>query len=407
MTSATARIVVLPREVASGVLTQAVARGAWGVSIAVLVLAIPVVIDTMVDRGLGDAIGLPVWALAGILMLLLIAGLWPSDATRLLLIAGGGILAFVYGVALLEADPSLNGDGQFVLNRPLLILVFVGGIVHRPLTGILWGLLGYFVASGVALATALWADVPFQPGWGPTMALGIYTSAYLALALIHKSQSRNVPDLARLEDDTRRMALEDQFEQRAAAIVHDTVLNDLTVVMNTPGALDERARARLAADVATLADPSWLRESAPRVPITSPDARLRNAMVSLVSEYQWRGLTVDVADDSATTVHLDADAESLIISAIAACLENVLLHAGTSHAELVLSSADSVVTAMIVDNGVGFDPDAVAPDRLGIRTSIVQRIESIGGSVRIWSTVGKGTSVLLSIPTPLAVHRGS
>lgn len=407
MTSATARIVVLPREVASGVLTQAVARGAWGVSIAVLVLAIPVVIDTMVDRGLGDAIGLPVWALAGILMLLIIAGLWPSDATRLLLIAGGGVLAFVYGVALLEADPSLNGDGQFVLNRPLLILVFVGGIVHRPLTGIVWGLLGYFVASGVALATALWADVPFQPGWGPTMALGIYTSAYLALALIHKSQSRNVPDLARLEDDTRRMALEDQFEQRAAAIVHDTVLNDLTVVMNTPGALDERARARLAADVATLADPSWLRESAPRVPITMPDARLRNAMVSLVSEYQWRGLTVDVADDSATTVHLDADAESLVISAIAACLENVLLHAGTSHAELVLSSADSVVTAMIVDNGVGFDPDDVAPDRLGIRTSIVQRIESIGGSVRIWSTVGKGTSVLLSIPTPVAVHRGS
>ena len=407
MTSATARIVVLPREVASGVLTQAVARGAWGVSIAVLVLAIPVVIDTMVDRGLGDAIGLPVWALAGILMLLIIAGLWPSDATRLLLIAGGGVLAFVYGVALLEADPSLNGDGQFVLNRPLLILVLVGGIVHRPLTGIVWGLLGYFVASGVALATALWADVPFQPGWGPTMALGIYTSAYLALALIHKSQSRNVPDLARLEDDTRRMALEDQFEQRAAAIVHDTVLNDLTVVMNTPGALDERARARLAADVATLADPSWLRESAPRVPITTPDARLRNAMVSLVSEYQWRGLTVDVADDSATTVHLDADAESLVISAIAACLENVLLHAGTSHAELVLSSADSVVTAMIVDNGVGFDPDDVAPDRLGIRTSIVQRIESIGGSVRIWSTVGKGTSVLLSIPTPVAVHRGS
>jgi len=407
VTSATARIVVLPREVASGVLTQAVARGAWGVSIAVLVLAIPVVIDTMVDRGLGDAIGLPVWALAGILMLLIIAGLWPSDATRLLLIAGGGVLAFVYGVALLEADPSLNGDGQFVLNRPLLILVFVGGIVHRPLTGIVWGLLGYFVASGVALATALWADVPFQPGWGPTMALGIYTSAYLALALIHKSQSRNVPDLARLEDDTRRMALEDQFEQRAAAIVHDTVLNDLTVVMNTPGALDERARARLAADVATLADPSWLRESAPRVPITMPDARLRNAMVSLVSEYQWRGLTVDVADDSATTVHLDADAESLVISAIAACLENVLLHAGTSHAELVLSSADSVVTAMIVDNGVGFDPDDVAPDRLGIRTSIVQRIESIGGSVRIWSTVGKGTSVLLSIPTPVAVHRGS
>jgi hypothetical protein len=382
---------------------MAVARGALGVAIAVTALAIPMVIDVLVARGLGDAIPIPVWCLAGILALLVVMGRWPSDATRLVFIAGGAVLSFIYGVALIEADPTLNGDGSFILNRPLFALVLVGGIIRRPLIGFLWALFGFWVATGVGLATALWTGVGFSPGWGPVMALGIHSAAYLALALIHESQERHVPDLVKLEEDTRRMALESQFEQRAAAIVHDTVLSDLSVVMNSNGTLDARARERLRADVATLADPSWLRESAPPVAMEVHDARLRNAMVSLVSEYQWRGLTVDVADSTQVTVRLPVDAEALVVAAVAACLENVLRHAGTSTAELILSSSEEVVTAMVVDSGVGFDPAAVAPDRLGIRSSVVQRIESLGGSVRIFSQPGHGTSVFMQVPNGEAV----
>ena len=398
MSPHSARIVVLPREVASGVITTAVSRGAWGVSIAIIVLSFPVVVDVLLDRGLGGSIAIPVLSLVGMLVLLLIVGRWPSDGTRIFFLAAGGLLSLVYGFSLLQADPTINGDGGFLLNRPLLVLVLVGGGTRRPLVGLLWAVFGYLVACVVGLATALLAAVPFSPGWGPTMALFVYVTAFATLLLIQSTQARNVPDLAKLEADTQRMDLEDQFEQRAAAIVHDTVLNDLSVVMNSLGTLDDRARDRLRMDVATLADPSWLRESAPEHAISMPDASLRNAMVSLVTQYQWRGLTVDVADDSEFTVQLPPGAEALIIAAVAACLENVLQHAGTSHAELVLSTGPGLVTAMIVDNGVGFDPASVAGDRLGIRTSIIHRIESLGGTVRIWSTQGKGTSVLLSIP---------
>jgi hypothetical protein len=377
---------------------MAVARGALGVACAITLLAIPMVIDVLVARGLNDAIAPPVLCLVGILALLALMGRWPSDATRLVFIAGGAVLSFIYGVALLETDPSLNGDGTFILNRPLFVLVLVGGIIRRPLTGFLWAFFGFWVATGVGLATALWTGVDYAPGWGPLMALGIHSAAYFALALIRESQKRHVPDLVKLEEDTRRLALESQFEQRAAAIVHDTVLSDLSVVMNTPGTLDARARDRLRADVATLADPSWLRESAPSVAIESHDARLRNALVSLVSEYQWRGLTVDVADSTEVAVRLPPDSESLVVAAVAACLENVLRHAGTSTAELILSSSEEAVTAMVVDNGVGFDPESVAADRLGIRSSIVQRIESLGGTVRIFSQPGHGTSVFMQVP---------
>jgi signal transduction histidine kinase len=369
------------------------------VSIAVVLLSIPVVIDVLVDRGLEEHIPVPVAILLAFLVLLGVSGLWPNNATRILFLAGGGVLAFIYGVALLDADPTLNGEAGFVLNRPLLVLVLVGGGLRRPLVGFMWALFGYWVACGIGLATALWAGVPFAPGWGPTMALGIYSSAYLALALIHQSQSRNVPDLSKLEEDTRRMALESQFEQRAAAIVHDTVLNDLSVVMNASGTIDDRARDRLRADVATLADPSWLRESATPEAVGAQDARLRNAMITLVSDFQWRGLTVDVANDTYDSpVMLPPATETLVMAAIAACLENVLKHAGTSHAELIVSSEEGAVTAMVVDDGIGFDPEAVAPDRLGIRASVVARIESLGGTVRIFSSPGQGTSVFMRIP---------
>ena len=52
----------------------------------------------------------------------------------------------------------------------------------------------------------------------------------------------------------------------------------------------------------------------------------------------------------------------------------------------------------MVDSGAGFDVDEVPDDRIGLRTSIKGRIEQEGGSVRIWSRPGVGTTVVLSVP---------
>ena len=398
MTSEAARIFVLPREVGSEVITTAVCRGALGVGIASVLLTIPVVIDTLIDRGLGDALAVPVIALVAFLLLFLALVRWQTIAMQVLYLAGGSALAFVYGLAMLEADPQLSGDESFVLNRPLVALVLVGGSARRPLQSLALAGLGFACATAVGLTTSLVAGVDFIPGWGPIMALCVFASAHLALALVRASQKRSVPDLARLEEETRSAALESQFEQRAAAIIHDTVLGDLTAVMNAPGTIDDRARERLRADVATLADASWLRESGPASLPPADDANLRNAIVSLVSEFQWRGLTVDVADDSERAVRFAPETARVILAAISACLDNVLQHAQTTSAELILSTAADSATVMIVDSGVGFELDDVPGDRLGIRASVTQRIESIGGSVRFWSRPGSGTSILLTVP---------
>ena len=373
-------------------------------AIVTILLTVPVVIDVAVDRGFADRLGVPLLCLAGMLVLLAVSGRRPGTATRLLYVLGGGVLALVYAMALLRADPTLNDEAAFVLNRPAVVLVLGGVSIVRPLVGLLWSLAGYAVATTTAVVAALLVGVHFAPGWGPTLALLVYAGAFLALAAIRASQKRQIPDLARLEDDTRRLSIESQFEQRAAAIVHDTVLSDLSVVMNSAGPLHPRARDRFRADVATLSDAAWLRESADPSTVAPLDAVLRNALELLVSDFQWRGLTVDVTGDSDAAIRISPEAAASLVSAVRACLDNVLDHAGTGSAELVVATTADAVTVMVIDHGRGFDPGTVADDRLGLRSSVVMRIRSHGGSVRVWSTPGSGTSVLISVPgaaTPL------
>lgn len=399
MTTQTTRVAVLPRETAARVIAAAVSRSAWGVSIVILVVTLPVLVDVLVEHGLPGSALLPLAAVLGMAGLVVLAGCRPGTGTRLLLLLGGGVCSAGYATALLVADPVLNGDSSFLLNRLAMVLVFCGASVATPLAGLVWGAAGYTAGMlGLLLASSV-AGVGFEPGWGPSIALWIYAGALLALAAIDARQARRIPDLARLEADTRRLAVEDQFEQRAAAIVHDTVLSDLTAVMNSSGRLDPRARARFRADVATLGDAAWLRESAVPGLASGHDARLRNALELLVSDFQWRGLRVDVTGDHDAVVHTSPDAASSILAAVRACLDNVLQHAGTSAAELVVSTADDAVTVMVVDHGRGFEPDAVAPDRLGLRSAVVSRIRSHGGFVRVWSAPGEGTSVLLCVPS--------
>jgi signal transduction histidine kinase len=403
-----ARIAVLPRAVASEIVTSAVSRAAWAVSVAIILIDIPVIIDLFARRAGVDLVLVPLATLAGMLCLLAYTGLRPGVRSRVVFLAVGAVLAGSYQASILLVDPSLTDDAAYILNRPAFVLVLVSPGIIRPLAGLAWAGVGYVVSMGSLLVSDLLVGSPLVTGWGPTIALAIYSSAYLTLAGIQASQRSHLPDLARLEEETHRLALEHQYEQRAAAVIHDTVLNDLTIVMNASGALDERTRERLRADVATLDDAAWLRESRDSITLDPADAALRNGMVALASEMQWRGLTVDVTGNPETEVlRLSAVQIEAIHAAVRTCLENVLAHAETYTVELVLGAEVDHATVMVIDQGIGFDPESVPLDRLGLRSSVVQRVESLGGSVRVWSSPGNGTSVMISMPCEVILPNGA
>lgn len=55
------------------------------------------------------------------------------------------------------------------------------------------------------------------------------------------------------------------------------------------------------------------------------------------------------------------------------------------------------VLVTVNDDGQGFDPQSIPPDR-GIAKSVAARLQEVGGRLSISSTIGTGTEVVLWVP---------
>jgi signal transduction histidine kinase len=399
------RVRVLPREVAGGIITGTIAMMGWAIGAATVVMTVPMLVETMMRRGRESELPLPLLMLAVVLAGIVVVARLRRRWTVLAYLAVAGAASVVYELALLRGDPGMLDQALFVLNRPTLALVAVGVAATSAWAGILWVLLGYVVANGVALAVAVVGGGPFDPGLGPSMVLVIAVIGYGTFWAIQAAQRRRLPNFDELERETRRMALGEDLARRTTAIVHDTVLNDLAIIMNAPDRLDTRTRDRLREDLATLRSGEWLSTTAEMPSVDDQDAGLRNELMTLVSEFQWRGLTVHVTGATMGVYRFRPEAADALMASIRACFENVLRHAGATIAELELVEGDEALTVMVTDQGRGFDPQTVPADRLGLRMSVEHRLAAVGGTARIWSAPGEGTSVLLTIPIETVVSR--
>jgi signal transduction histidine kinase len=80
-------------------------------------------------------------------------------------------------------------------------------------------------------------------------------------------------------------------------------------------------------------------------------------------------------------------------------LGNALRHAGADEIEVRLYRGDGTLVLVVSDNGCGFDPDGpeVRGQRLGL-TSMEERATELGGTLRVSSTLGEGSTVQLKVP---------
>jgi len=92
--------------------------------------------------------------------------------------------------------------------------------------------------------------------------------------------------------------------------------------------------------------------------------------------------------------------ESLAAAAAAAreALVNSAKHSGVTEVSLYAEVEPDAVSIFVKDRGVGFDLDAVADDRQGVRGSIIGRIERHGGEVKVRSRPGSGTEIEIRMP---------
>lgn len=187
---------------------------------------------------------------------------------------------------------------------------------------------------------------------------------------------------ARLRDQTRRL--------------HETVLNTLTAIarggLSSHGSDLDRIRTRCRASVEVLADFADPDEAQQPVASATWIDELRPPIDALIE----RGVSVEVSGDIDSQPPVDV--RRAMSTAAVEALSNVARHAGAAQVSIMLrndgSSGSDQFEIVIRDDGVGFDMQEMAA-RFGMNEAIRGPLSEVGGTARIESIPGDGTSVTL------------
>ena len=201
------------------------------------------------------------------------------------------------------------------------------------------------------------------------------------------------PWLWRLANDLaeeRRERVRSQERAEVAAHLHDSVLHTLALVRRSA---DDPRRVVSLASRQERELRSWLsgRPSA-------PSRSLGGALDAIVGQVETdHGVPIEIV--KVGDCELDVRIEALLAAAREAMV-NAARHSGARSIDVYAEVDASRALVFVRDRGVGFDPDAVAANRHGVRDSIVGRMARHGGDAVIRSSAGEGTEIRLELPRP-------
>jgi signal transduction histidine kinase/phage shock protein PspC (stress-responsive transcriptional regulator) len=213
------------------------------------------------------------------------------------------------------------------------------------------------------------------------MAMTLLALAGLAIVLapwLHRS--RTALNIARAEK-VRADARADM-----AAHLHDSVLQTLALIQrqaDDPKAVQQLAR-RQERELRT-----WLYGD------EISELTLKAALTAAAAEVEdERGVPVElvvVGDCPAS------DPVQALVRAAREAMVNAAKHSAADKIDVFAEIDDDTVEVFVRDRGRGFDPTGVGEDRMGVKGSIIDRMNRHGGTAQIRSAPGDGTEVRLEI----------
>ncbi|GGR71723.1 histidine kinase [Streptomyces aureoverticillatus] len=395
-----------------------------------------------VARGLAGHLGLPV-----IWVRIIFIGLFLANGLGALLYAAfwffvplgvGGVGAQAQRSAVVTTETAPDGRRKLVARKPdkgqivallamvVVAVVFVGSVDLGATTqAYLWPTL--FVAAGVALVwrqadnarRARWMEVGrrrrtltlARTGAG-VLLVGVGVSGIFvlrgsaadlgaalqaALAVLVGIALLAGPYLVRMTQDLseeRLMRIRAQERAEVAAHVHDSVLHTLTLIQRNADSASEVRRLARAQERdlrAWLYKPEGTGKDEAEEPDTLAEAVRHNA-AEVEDKHGVPIEVVVVGDcplDEGLTAQMQAAREAMV---------NAAKYGGEGGAVQVFAEVEGeTVFVSVRDRGPGFDLDSVPDDRMGVRESIIGRMQRNGGTARLRAVPGGGTEVELEM----------
>lgn len=183
----------------------------------------------------------------------------------------------------------------------------------------------------------------------------------------------------------RRARIREQERAELAAHLHDSVLHTLALIqrhVDDPREVHRLARSQ-ERELRT-----WLYR-----PPSDEETDFGRALERIVAEVEdAHGVAIEVVVvgecplDDRLAAALQAAREAMV---------NAAKHAAASEISVYAEIEPAKVTVFVRDRGCGFDVDAVPADRLGVKESIIGRMERHGGRAFVRTSPGEGTEVRL------------
>jgi signal transduction histidine kinase len=221
---------------------------------------------------------------------------------------------------------------------------------------------------------------------------------------------RNVRLIEELRESRRRIvAAQDERANKLERDIHDGAQQQLVALAvkerlaeSLIGKDEERLRAMLrqlrAETELALQD---LRDLARGIyPPLLADEGLTAALGS-----QVRRAVVPVTVEADGIARYAREVEAAVYFSVLEALQNASKYSAADHATVALRQSDGVLFFEVADDGRGFDPETVAHGS-GLR-GMADRIEAVGGELRIESALGHGTRVRGHLPVTETLDRGT
>lgn len=224
----------------------------------------------------------------------------------------------------------------------------------------------------------------------------------------HDRDARTSADLQRLS--AQIITAQEEERRSIARELHDEIGQALTAIKVELAVAERRLPPSERPD-ARLADVRVLTETALQTvrdlsrllhPVVLDDIGLPAAIETYVREYRKRYDVAVEFSQRGVEARLPAACESAAYRIVQEALTNVARHAQATSCRIAVDCDGVTLNVTIVDDGVGFDPDADLEGQssmaglglLGIR----ERVSRLHGFCRVESARGRGTRIMATIP---------